>query len=493
MEAGSSDDGMIDVDGGFQYAPDDINGMIMAAKAEGSLASAAANKFLVRTPASMAKAMKRKAEPSATKPNSKKKKTGEDSDEEPVKKAKGKKKKTDGSDTDEPPSTITYYIFIPKLPPVTATKKRASGSKSADDDAIQKGPFSLPTSASYPALLSAIAEALPCRKEHVNESKILWKPKKPKNADKLSLGKATGYKVMVEEMKGKAPGTRQVLLYMPPPAKPMDDDTPWETDGDPQPTFDYNELEPALPSDSVYAQKENFNKATKEERQKLEDQYPIGNYPEFPDLRVYQDPRTKFYFELNTTRLGVWASAMAQGQTDEKTPPASKFFDANKKLTVKNIPAAIPVVAPAPAVTAPIAPNPAGLSLSELLLATLLSQGGGLAALLPQLNPAPAVLAPAPAPPTPAPAPPAPVTQPRSVPPSPVKRHAVSVDRFAEIYNLESGDVALCKEVGFRPGDPTEATLHDELKKVGFTFFSWTRVHTANVQFKKDLAAGSYD
>ncbi|KAJ7701010.1 hypothetical protein B0H14DRAFT_2648567 [Mycena olivaceomarginata] len=78
-------------------------------------------------------------------------------------------------------------------------------------------------------LLSAIATELPCRKEHINESKIVWKPKKPKNAEKLRLSKAAGYKAMLDEMKDKAEGSRQVLLYMPAPAKPMDDQTPWET------------------------------------------------------------------------------------------------------------------------------------------------------------------------------------------------------------------------------------------------------------------------
>ncbi|KAJ7871947.1 hypothetical protein B0H14DRAFT_2570456 [Mycena olivaceomarginata] len=76
---------------------------------------------------------------------------------------------------------------------ITVTsKKRSNGSKAAaDDDAIQ-GTFSLPISQPYSALHSAIATALPCRWENINEFKIAWKPKKPKNAEKLPLGKAEG-------------------------------------------------------------------------------------------------------------------------------------------------------------------------------------------------------------------------------------------------------------------------------------------------------------
>jgi hypothetical protein len=74
-----------------------------------------------------------------------------------------------------------------------------------------------------------------------------------------------------------------------------------------------------------------------------------------------------------------------------------------------------------------------------------------------------------------------------------MKRHTVSLAQFAENYNLEDGDAALLMEVSFRPGDPTEATLDEELKKMGFTFFSWKRIHNANVRFKADLAAGIYN
>jgi hypothetical protein len=74
-----------------------------------------------------------------------------------------------------------------------------------------------------------------------------------------------------------------------------------------------------------------------------------------------------------------------------------------------------------------------------------------------------------------------------------LKRHTVSLAQFADDYNLEDGDTALLAEVGFRPGDPTEATLDEELKKVGFTFFSWKRIHAANVRFKADLAAARFD
>ncbi|KAF7372092.1 hypothetical protein MVEN_00067500 [Mycena venus] len=465
-DGNSSDEDIIAIDGRLTHADNDVDGMILAVAAENP---EAARKFLVKTPALMEKQAKAR---DAKEKRGAKRKASSESVSSSKAKPKGKKKKSDDSDIDEPPPSITYYIFIPKLPAVT-TKKRG------------KRTVSLPVSEPYSALLSAIATKLPCHKEHINESKIVWKPKKPKNTEKLPLSKAAGYKAMLDEMKDKAEGSHQVLLYMPAPAKPMDDRTPWETDGDPEPAFDYSELEPTLPSDSILAQKQSFDKATKDERAKLEQKYPVGNYPQFPDLRIYHDPKTGFYYELNSTRSGVWASAMAQGKTDENTPPVSKIFDANQRI--KTVPA---IAAQAPAPVIPTAPGVASssVSLTDLLFASILSQpgSGGLAALIPGLNLAPSA-APAPIPPANS------ASHSRTAPSSPVKRHAVSLAQFTENHNLEDGDAALLAEVGFRPGDQTEATLDEELKKIGFTFFSWKRVHNANVHFKADLAAGKYD
>lgn len=109
--------------------------------------------------------------------------------------------------------------------------------------------------------------------------------------------------------------------------------------------------------------------------------------------------------------------------------------------------------------------------------------GGGLAALFPQLNagPGPALAHPHPPP------------QPKSAPPSPVKRHSVSVDRFCQDYDIDDIDCARLKEVGFRPGDVTKSERDNDLQSAGFTLFGWRRIHEANVRFKADLSAGKFD
>ncbi|KAJ7820058.1 hypothetical protein B0H14DRAFT_3147196, partial [Mycena olivaceomarginata] len=213
--------------------------------------------------------------------------------DEKATKAKSKRNRLD-SDADEPPPSITYYIYITK--PVVATSKKKAA---ADDDFLQKGPFSLLISRSYSSLLISITAELPSRLE----------TKKPKNAEKLPLASDKGYKAMVTEMKEKT-------AYMPAPMKPMEEEMPWDTNEGPMPTFDYSELEPTGASSAIQEQKLSFNKTTKDERERLENRYPIGQYPQFADKRVYFDSKTGFYFELNSTPLGVWAAALAQGAVD---------------------------------------------------------------------------------------------------------------------------------------------------------------------------------
>ncbi|KAJ7079194.1 hypothetical protein C8R44DRAFT_754705 [Mycena epipterygia] len=412
-----------------QLADNDVNGMILAFARD----NPAAKQKKAQEHQEKRASTRRKPEANAEGSRSKKAKKAESDDKEAI-------------------PSITYYINIPKL-------------------------------------------SVPARtKQNINKSKILWKPKKPKNADKFPLSKAKGYKEMVKEMRVKKDDVRTVYLFMPPPMKLVDDELPWDTDEALVPKFDYSELEPTGVSDTIEQQKITFNKATKSERAKLEETYPIGNYPNFPHLRVYFDPQTKFYYELNATRLGIWSSAMqAQKKTDEHTPPASKFFDADQRIKV--IPAihiptthtpALPAPAlpltPAPALSATPAPTH---SLSDLLFASLLSQsggGGGLRLLFPQLNTS-----------LPAASQPSAPHLPRTAPPSPVKRHNVTLERFCDSYGIDEGNAALLREVGFRPGDPTDPTVDDELKKMGFTIFSWRRIHAANIRFKADLANGHFE
>ncbi|KAJ7732881.1 hypothetical protein B0H16DRAFT_1468392 [Mycena metata] len=446
----------------IDYEDNDVNGMIQAVMRENP---EAARKFLVHTPAIMAK----KAESRGTK---RKNALNDDGPSKP--KGKGKKKTLDDSDVDELPPSITYYIFIPKLIPVTSSK-RCRSKVVEEDKFIQRGPFTIPMVAPYSELLHAIAAALPCPSENILETQILWKPKKPKNAEK---------------MEDKAPSARQILLYMPAPAKPLEETLSWDTDNVPPPAFDFSELVPVGASDSVQQQKIAFNKATKDHREELEETYPIGNHPSFPQLRVFKQPKAGFLFELNNSRMGVWSAGMGAGTADVTTLPDSRFFDAAQRIKIVPVtpatPAPVPALALAPPPAPAVAPPQPSTSLTDVLLATLLTQNGGggggvLGALFPHLNlPAPA-------------APPPLIPQSRTAPPSPVKQHSVTLEIFCTNYGIDETQYTLLKDVGFLPGDQTDSALSEDLRSAGFTLFGWKRIHNANLRFKTDLAAGRFN
>ncbi|KAJ7920944.1 hypothetical protein B0H13DRAFT_2318853 [Mycena leptocephala] len=355
----------------------------------------AAQKFLVSTPALMQHQDKLRKQ---RQKRAEKRKT--DISAAPTQKKAKKKKQPEPESDDEVvlvavPAvvTISYYIEILKK----ALVMKGRSAKAVLDDTPQRGPFTLPFDADYPTFLSNITAALPCQVDHINQSKIEWKTKKPIKGKILPLGKATGYKAMLAELSEKKQDARTVILFMPAPVEPVEDEVPWDADAAIEPKFDYSELE-----------------------------------------------SRGFYFDLTSLRIGVWSAAIAQNLTNEKTPPAYRLFDAQQRI--KTVPPALPPAAVAPVALAlapaplPAAPPAPVLSLSKILLASLLSNGGGFPGLMnPLLNGGsigPTAAAPCAI---------------RSAPPSPVKRHTVTVDRFREFYRIdEVRRHSDCKRAGER-------------------------------------------
>lgn len=203
----------------------------------------------------------------------------------------GKKKKGSGSNTslekpvgsdsdnEEPPTSITVYILIPKKPSSTTIGSKSRSKASSADDTLRKGPFTLLSTDDYQQFLSKLALTLPCQKANIHQSRIQWKSKKPANTPYLPLGGEAGFPAMITDIVPRKPADRVILLSMPPPAVPMEDENvrvihrnllvgvtysqlllqPW-----PAPVgeneeevckFDYSELEPMRVEDSIQQQK----------------------------------------------------------------------------------------------------------------------------------------------------------------------------------------------------------------------------------------------
>ncbi|KAK7056122.1 hypothetical protein R3P38DRAFT_2761244 [Favolaschia claudopus] len=91
-----------------------------------------------------------------------------------------------------------------------------------------------------------------------------------------------GYQVMIDSMLERK-SDRMVLLMMPAPAKPMEDEMPWQTgeeEEDKPARFNYDELEPTGSAFSVQPSNRFLSiKPRKLSVPKLEETYPIGNFP----------------------------------------------------------------------------------------------------------------------------------------------------------------------------------------------------------------------
>jgi hypothetical protein len=181
----------------------------------------AAHKFMVSSP----KVIKQKA---ALQERKRKR------DEKKVVSNKKKKKGSDlsldkpdsDSDDEEPQlvTPITVYVLIPKKPLLTTIGSKSRSKASTVDDTLQKGPFTLLSTDDYQQFLSKLAITLPCQKPNIHQSKIQWKTKKPINAPYLLLGGEAGFSAMITETTFRKPADRVILLSMPPPAVPMEDE-----------------------------------------------------------------------------------------------------------------------------------------------------------------------------------------------------------------------------------------------------------------------------
>ncbi|KAJ7924552.1 hypothetical protein B0H13DRAFT_2315455 [Mycena leptocephala] len=187
----------------------------------------------------------------------------------------------DNDNDDDKNVPFKVYVDVLKPPLPTSSRKpvrKPAGGK--DDDFVQRGPFKLNTKDSYSYFLSKLAEALPCRVDNIHQSKMKWKPQKPANGKLLPIGGKDGYEAIQDAMREKTK-ERVIVINMPAPAAPMDEPNAWDTgvEEKPAPTFDYSELEREDSMNSFQQQKTTFNDAIKSEKEKLEDEYPIGNCP----------------------------------------------------------------------------------------------------------------------------------------------------------------------------------------------------------------------
>nr|GAT46641.1 predicted protein [Mycena chlorophos] len=367
-----------------------------------------------------------------------------------------KKKKTQDAEDDTPASSpaikFTGWAMVER--PIPVKNGRASRQRKVainSDDYLKKGPFDFTSHDSFSAFCTHMAAELPCPVANLVMDTARYKLLKPANAPIDPIRNECTYEQMLCQVFKKPAQDPVVYISMEVPRKSLPDTVFWDTGKDEPAKFDYSEVMPE-DSGSFAEQKGSFNELVKDQRAELCTLYPPRQYPAMDPTgkkHIYFDISTNRYFELTDTRLGVFINV---------APVA---------------PAPIPLDS-APVATAAAAP-PAGPSLQDMLIMSLMAQNpmfanvAGFRAPLAQMQvPASSAL------------------------PSPVKRHKVSVERFVDEYSLDEKDVQRLYAMDFRPGDRIPELLGDDAKEAGFKGLSWARVFDANNQFKADLKAGKF-
>ncbi|PPQ76455.1 hypothetical protein CVT24_013349 [Panaeolus cyanescens] len=429
---------------------------------------------------------------------------------EKKRKGKGKAKPLD-SDDDDKDVEVTAYIYVER--PISQPPPRHAASSSTrkptdEEKYIARGLITFTLHDDYVRFLSLLALQLPCSVRYIQAEKIMWRFQTPANSKYLPLSGEMGYASLIKQLRPRKPQQRILLLAMPPPTKPAVEEPHWPTvDEDLFPTskfqkpeFDYSALDEPSTNEHVSQQKMTFDKTISAYVNELVERYPVNNYPQYPNMRVYHDVKMNTFFELNDVRLKLWASHMARQTATVDQPPVSHFFDFKMRLKSAPAPPALittPVQpTPVPVITTTPAPPSDGgtASLVQIMILNMLQQQQQ------QFQRASLPITPDPTPSqVPASSVPASLVVPtvgagvRSQPQSPAKLQLpdVSLSAFCDHYGISTRDQERLERLEFQPGDKLDSLDEADWKNfAGFTSLSWQRILEKTRQFLRDVQMG---
>jgi hypothetical protein len=171
--------------------------------------------FKIMTPETIARknGKKRPAEPSDTT-------TDTPSTKPARKKKKAEAQLADVADPDASPAIVFKTILRVEKPPPSLGSKQ----KSLKPSYLELEPFEFTTIGTFAEFLDAIARALPCPRNNLVTTGMLWKTEKPKTADPHPLTTDAGFKALIEKVSTQKVGDRTIILHVKPPMKPINDE-----------------------------------------------------------------------------------------------------------------------------------------------------------------------------------------------------------------------------------------------------------------------------
>ncbi|PBK93510.1 hypothetical protein ARMGADRAFT_1030129 [Armillaria gallica] len=403
------------------------------------------------------------------------------------------------AETDDEAFEFINYIYIRKKDP-PKPRNHAPAGQSNDkinfDLYIEKGPFAFSSGQTFKDYLTMIAATLQCHKSKLILNELKYKQKVPQTSQAHSLTSELAFAAMVEDMRvAKTAAKRIMYILSPAPMHPNSDEAWWPTTDEngkeSAPSgFDFSELDWKGTEDSIASQRKKFDNTVKPLIDQLEEKFPVDNFALlFPGRRIYKNS-AGYYFDLDPGALSSWASHWARGTASEDSPPNNAYFDAKKRLHPPKTSDANPAVAkpvdssaPLPIPSAPTVSNTpfSGNNILEYFLLQQQQQQQFQQMLQMQmLQNTRGLLGRPPSIP--------------SAPPSPAKMPVVPIvplETFCAHYGINDTDRDHLQELGYVPGNKDiKALEHVDWNGVGFPALSWRSILAKHDTFIKDVKLG---
>ncbi|KAK0421947.1 hypothetical protein EV421DRAFT_1914718 [Armillaria borealis] len=229
------------------------------------------------------------------------------SDEQPA-----AKQLRSASETNDEAFEFVNYIYIYKKDPLKTQKPPSqSNSKINYDLYIEKDPFKFMSNQPFEDYITAIAAMLQCYKSKLILDELKYKQKVPQTLQIHSLTSNLTFTALIKEMHAAKTVNKQIMYIF-----------------------------SLAPMCSASDEAKKFDDTVKPFIVKLEEKFPVDNFPTlFPGQCIYKNT-AGYYFDLDPGALSSWASHWAWGTTSEDAPLNNAYFDAKKCLHPLKIPPA---------------------------------------------------------------------------------------------------------------------------------------------------------
>ncbi|KAF8576350.1 hypothetical protein K439DRAFT_1664659 [Ramaria rubella] len=430
-------------------------------------------------------------------------------------------KKYSESDSSEPDDVymITAHINV-KVP-----KMHSKGRPKIGFDVLPAGPAMFSITTAFHEFLLELARSTPCPREALVVQSLTWRPEKPKDAPERSLSSEHGYAALIAYAKERLSACT-VYVTM---SRPLDvPEMPWNTGAGSGTSSNIHSTYPgsAIELNGLELQSSSQRMQLEERLQpvvkQLEQIHFIGCCTKHPKIRCYQNTADQLHYELDDTRLKVWATRIYNHKLKSdamyECPPVSNHFNYSTSLNKKEAFAhstkntTVPGESLKGAHASPPAPgaspwvptmfqNPAMLALASAMTNPMLNSTFNHFPFMsytqpsmhtqPMAGPQAFHTQPSEAhntssrdPNFTAPAGPSPDT-------SPISAVRLSLDDWCKAYQVGQPQKSKLKGIGFVPGDKgIELIERKDWSQEGFVLMEWNRIKELNRKYRSDRRHG---